>query len=88
MVCFSQTPVEKIGTGLHWKTERLLAYAAGRPFCWIDDEPTRSDQQYLDDAGAQALIVNTEPVRGLQNHHVQAALDFAAGLSAPQCQAA
>ena len=82
VVRFTQMPVEYIPQGLHWKTERLLAWAKGRPFCWIDDEAQPADQAYLDRAGATSLIVFTEPVQGLQERHVQAAERFAASLAA------
>ncbi|MFF7748427.1 hypothetical protein ACFZCP_04050 [Streptomyces sp. NPDC007971] len=29
---------------LHWKTRPLVAWAAGRPFVWIDDEVTEADR--------------------------------------------
>lgn len=33
--------------GLHWKTRTLVAWAAGRPFVWIDDEITPADQAWV-----------------------------------------
>ncbi|MGQ4414018.1 HAD domain-containing protein [Streptomyces sp. SAS_269] len=31
---------------LHWKTRSLVAWAAGRPFVWIDDELTEADRAW------------------------------------------
>ncbi|MFF5760313.1 HAD domain-containing protein [Streptomyces longwoodensis] len=33
--------------GVHWKTEALLARAAGRPFVWLDDEITDADRAWV-----------------------------------------
>lgn len=33
--------------GLHWKTRRLVDWAAGRPFVWIDDEITDVDRGWV-----------------------------------------
>lgn len=33
--------------GLHWKTRALVAWAAGRPFVWIDDEITEADRAWV-----------------------------------------
>jgi hypothetical protein len=32
--------------GLHWKTRTLVAWAAGRPFAWVDDEITDADRDW------------------------------------------
>ncbi|MGW4438562.1 HAD domain-containing protein [Streptomyces sp. NPDC004596] len=32
---------------LHWKTRPLVAWAAGRPFVWIDDELTGTDRGWV-----------------------------------------
>lgn len=31
---------------LHWKTRPLVAWAAGRPFIWVDDEITGADRSW------------------------------------------
>jgi hypothetical protein len=31
---------------LHWKTRPLVAWAAGRPFIWVDDELTEADRAW------------------------------------------
>ncbi|MFD5574664.1 HAD domain-containing protein [Streptomyces cadmiisoli] len=33
---------------LHWKTRPLVAWAAGRPFVWVDDEITAADRAWVD----------------------------------------
>ncbi|KUM92847.1 hypothetical protein AQI88_30305, partial [Streptomyces cellostaticus] len=32
---------------LHWKTRPLVAWAAGRPFVWVDDELTEADRAWV-----------------------------------------
>ena len=32
---------------LHWKTRPLAAWAAGRPFVWLDDELTEADRAWV-----------------------------------------
>jgi hypothetical protein len=34
-------------TPLHWKTRPLVAWAAGRPFVWVDDEITAADRTWV-----------------------------------------
>ncbi|GGT39103.1 HAD domain-containing protein [Streptomyces chromofuscus] len=38
--------VEPFGP-LHWKTRPLVAWAAGRPFVWVDDEITAADRDWV-----------------------------------------
>ncbi|MFB7944818.1 hypothetical protein ACFC6L_07820 [Kitasatospora phosalacinea] len=33
--------------GLHWKTRQLVAWAAGRPFAWVDDEIEPGDTAWI-----------------------------------------
>ena len=33
--------------GLHWKTRPLVAWAAGRPFVWVDDEISETDRAWV-----------------------------------------
>lgn len=33
--------------GVFWKTPDIVAWAAGRPFAWVDDEITQADQQHV-----------------------------------------
>jgi hypothetical protein len=38
---------EKPRRGVHWKTVFLTRWAAGRPFIWLDDEPTDADRRWI-----------------------------------------
>ncbi|MBG0854278.1 hypothetical protein I2W78_21175 [Streptomyces spinoverrucosus] len=38
--------VERPGP-VHWKTRPLVAWAAGRPFVWLDDEITAADRDWV-----------------------------------------
>ncbi|MGW6915207.1 hypothetical protein ACWGB8_15535 [Kitasatospora sp. NPDC054939] len=58
---------EDAWSGLHWKTRRLVAWAAGRPFAWVDDELTPADRVWVAaHHPAQALLHRVDPVTGLQ----------------------
>jgi hypothetical protein len=35
------------GAGLHWKTRPLVAWAAGQPFVWVDDEISDADRSWV-----------------------------------------
>ncbi|MFI6008027.1 HAD domain-containing protein [Streptomyces sp. NPDC051243] len=52
--------------GLHWKTRPLVAWAAGRPFLWVDDEISDADRAWV--AGshpAPALLHRVDHREGL-----------------------
>ncbi|MFC1433729.1 HAD domain-containing protein [Streptacidiphilus sp. N1-3] len=52
--------------GLHWKTPGLLRWAAGRPFCWVDDEITDPDRAWVSrHHGGRSLLHRVDPRRGL-----------------------
>ncbi|MGA4838005.1 HAD domain-containing protein [Streptomyces sp. G45] len=52
--------------GVHWKTRGLCAWAAGRPFAWVDDEITDADRAWVaDHYAAPALAHRVDPRRGL-----------------------
>ncbi|QBS43917.1 HAD domain-containing protein [Nocardia sp. CS682] len=54
--------------GLHWKTRTLVAWAAGRPFIWIDDELTQSDREWVAaHHRGRALLHRVEASRGLDD---------------------
>ncbi|WP_432995387.1 HAD domain-containing protein [Dactylosporangium sp. CA-233914] len=55
--------------GLHWKTRDLVAYAAGRPFVWVDDEIGDPDRAFV---AGEALPHRVDGRAGLT------AADFAA----------
>ncbi|MBY8877547.1 HAD domain-containing protein [Actinacidiphila acidipaludis] len=65
VVCWPDL-VDEPPRGLHWKTRTLLAWSAGRPFVWVDDEITGVDQAWV--AGRHptpALLHRVDPSCGL-----------------------
>lgn len=65
VVEFPDTDEEPV-RGLHWKTMFLTRWAAGRPFVWIDDEPTDVDRQWVGaHHPARALVHRVDPFTGL-----------------------
>ena len=59
--------------GLHWKTRALVAWAADRPFVWVDDEITDTDRAWVRaHHRGPALLHRVDPRRGLTD------ADFAA----------
>ena len=63
-----------IAAGRHWKTRPLVAWAAGRPFAWVDDEITARDRSWVaDHHPAPALLHAIDPATGLTDadiHHL------------------
>ena len=52
--------------GLHWKTQTLVAYAAGHPFAWVDDEIGAADRSWVAaHHNGDALLHKVDPRRGL-----------------------
>jgi HAD domain in Swiss Army Knife RNA repair proteins len=52
--------------GLHWKTASLAAWAAGRPFVWLDDEITEADRRWVAaHHPVRALLHRVDPYVGL-----------------------
>ncbi|MER7772020.1 HAD domain-containing protein [Kitasatospora sp. NPDC096140] len=52
--------------GVHWKTRTLVAWAAGRPFAWVDDEITEADRRWVAaHSPARTLLHRVDPQRGL-----------------------
>ncbi|OPC77404.1 hypothetical protein B4N89_43640 [Embleya scabrispora] len=52
--------------GLHWKTRALVAWAAGRPFVWVDDEIGDGDRGWVAaHHPAPALLHRVDAVHGL-----------------------
>ncbi|WP_329490069.1 hypothetical protein OG618_26670 [Kitasatospora sp. NBC_01246] len=52
--------------GLHWKTRNLVAWAAGRPFVWVDDELGPQDAEWIAaHHPAPALTLHVDPEIGL-----------------------
>ncbi|MBO4209575.1 HAD domain-containing protein [Micromonospora echinofusca] len=51
---------------LHWKTEYLIRWAAGRPFVWLDDETTDADRRWVAaHHPTRALLRTVDPYVGL-----------------------
>ncbi|QGN50382.1 hypothetical protein GKC29_28535 [Micromonospora sp. WMMC415] len=54
---------------LHWKTRGLVEWAQGRPFVWVDDEISHTDQQWvLTHHHGPALLQRVDQRRGLTEH--------------------
>lgn len=52
--------------GLHWKTRTVVAWAAGRPFAWVDDELTGADREWVSaHHHGRALLHHVASSRGL-----------------------
>jgi hypothetical protein len=57
------------GTGLHWKTNALIARAGGRPFVWLDDELGDADRRWVaDHHPGTALLHRVDGHLGLTGH--------------------
>ncbi|GAA3154323.1 hypothetical protein GCM10010466_51610 [Planomonospora alba] len=70
------------GDGVHWKTRRLVDWADGRAFAWVDDEIGEADREYVAACHpAPALLHRVDPAVGLLPEDF-AALDAWAGQSA------
>ncbi|MDX2932829.1 HAD domain-containing protein [Streptomyces ipomoeae] len=53
--------------GTFWKTRHLVAYAAGRPFAWVDDELGDADRAFVTaHHQAGALLLRINPRLGLR----------------------
>lgn len=46
-VAWSEMPEDEPGDRVHWKTRDLVAWAARRPFVWVDDEITGADRAWV-----------------------------------------
>lgn len=52
--------------GLHWKTQDLVNWAAGRPFIWIDDEIRAADRDWVaQHHPAPSLLHRVDPRQGV-----------------------
>lgn len=68
VVCWPQKSArpEQESGGLFWKTKTLAAYAAGRPFAWVDDQITMADWRWCAARHpAPTLLQPIDPARGL-----------------------
>ncbi|WP_439678927.1 HAD domain-containing protein [Embleya sp. MST-111070] len=67
--------------GLHWKTRALVAWAAGRPFVWVDDEIGDGDRAWVEaHHPAPALLHRVDAVHGLTAADYAALGAWVAGL--------
>lgn len=67
--------------GCFWKTERVVEYAAGRAFAWVDDEVTDKDREYVARHHAgPALLHAVSPRVGLTDADFEALTAWAAQL--------
>ncbi|MFD7922149.1 HAD domain-containing protein [Streptomyces sp. NPDC059740] len=66
--------------GVHWKTRRLVRWAAGRPFAWVDDEITAPDRSWvLRHHPGPALLYPVDPAVGLVPEDFEALASWAEG---------
>ncbi|WP_330172474.1 hypothetical protein OG875_02045 [Streptomyces sp. NBC_01498] len=67
--------------GVHWKTAVLVDHADGRPFAWVDDEQSDSDQAYVTaHHRAPCLLRHVNPRVGLREDDFRALGRFARSL--------
>jgi hypothetical protein len=73
------TTMEAAQDGIHWKTRHLVAWAAGRPFAWVDDGIQDSDRAWVGEnhIGA-ALLHHVDPRIGLTEQDFTILRDWAA----------
>ncbi|MFI1095331.1 hypothetical protein [Streptomyces sp. NPDC020917] len=68
--------------GVHWKAESLVAYAAGRPFAWVDDELTDPDHAFVSAAHPAPFLLHfVNPRLGLLEGDFHLLSTFAATLT-------
>jgi hypothetical protein len=66
--------------GVHWKTPVLVAYAAGRPFAWVDDEAGAADRAWVAaNHEGEALVHKVDPRTGLTAEDYAILADWRAG---------
>jgi hypothetical protein len=67
--------------GVHWKTERIVAYAEDRPFAWVDDEQSPADEAFVAARHpTAALLQHVSPRLGLREPDFEALAAFATSL--------
>jgi hypothetical protein len=62
------------------KARALAQYAAGRPACWLEDEPEAPAE--FSSYPAPHLVVQVDPLAGLQDEHLAMAASWLASLRA------
>ena len=65
----------------HWKLGAIDAYAGNRPAAWIDDNLDEQCRAWADDRDAPTLLVQTEPVTGMSDAHVDELMAWAEKVS-------
>ncbi|MEU6776371.1 HAD domain-containing protein [Streptomyces sp. NPDC046759] len=69
---------------VHWKTRPLIAWAAGRPFVWVDDEITGTDRAWTAaHHPGRALLHRVDHRHGLTNRDFGALEQWLAGARPP-----
>ena len=87
-VDFGTALLSERADGVHWKTEALVAYAAGRPFAWVDDEQSDADQAYVTARhAAPALLRYVDPRVGMVEDDFAALAEFTASIGGPAADA-
>lgn len=67
---------------VYFKTSDIIAYAAGRPFAWIDDEITDADREWVAQRhDAPALLHWVDPAIGLEASDFEALAVWAGSLT-------
>lgn len=67
--------------GLHWKTRALVAWAAGRPFVWLDDEIGPNDRAWVSaHHPGPALLHRIDPHNGIAEADYHAVENWLQGL--------
>ncbi|MFE7589155.1 hypothetical protein ACFU6K_07110 [Kitasatospora sp. NPDC057512] len=70
--------------GLHWKTRDVVAWAAGRPFVWVDDELGPQDEEWIAaHHPGPALALHVNPRLGLLADDFATLRDWAEGCAVP-----
>lgn len=81
VMAWPEDSAEDDPAGLHWKTRALVDRAAGRPFVWVDDEITATDQAWVrSHHGGRALLHRVDPRHGLTDADFAAVAEWLGGL--------
>lgn len=67
--------------GTYWKTQYVVAYTAGRPFAWVDDEITDRDREWVaaQRPAGDSLLRWIDPAVGLERTDFDALAAWADG---------
>jgi hypothetical protein len=65
----------------HWKVDAIADYAGTRALAWIDDNVDESCHEWAARRPAPTLIIETLRHEGMGHEHVEALLEWAAGLN-------